>query len=72
MASNIWVSRINARLGRHLTTAAVIRSKPGDFFREYFYMVNLISLGIRCLTGRVNGNGTSRYLRTVCIFFWFI
>ena len=42
---------IKAFLGKHLATSAVIRSKPGDFLREYLFMANFISLGVKCLIG---------------------
>lgn len=50
-ALNIYVIRTMAFFGRHLVTSAVIRSKPGDFFFEYFWIVCLTSFGVKCLTG---------------------
>lgn len=66
-ALNIWVSSTIACLGRHLATSAVIKSKPGDFLRQYFWMVNLISLGEKYLTGGVFRKGKSRYLSTAFV-----
>jgi hypothetical protein len=40
-ALNIYVIRTMAFFGRHLVTSAVIRSKSGDFFFEYFRIVCL-------------------------------
>jgi hypothetical protein len=38
-ALNIYVIRTMAFFGRYLVTSAVIRSKPSDFFFEYFRIV---------------------------------
>jgi hypothetical protein len=56
-----------ARFGKHLVTSAVIKSNPGDFLSEYFCIVNLTSLGVKCFTGRDIGRGESR-----CIFIEFV
>jgi len=50
-ALKIYVIGMMAFLGRHLATATVIRSKPGDFFSEYFWMVCLTSFGVKYFSG---------------------
>jgi hypothetical protein len=49
---NKWIRNRIAFFGRHLATSAVIKSKPGDFLREYFCIVDLISFGVKLFSGR--------------------
>lgn len=56
-------------LGSWLSTSAVIRSYPGDFFRGNFEIVYFTSAGEKCLGGRDICNGMSRNRSTSLIFF---
>jgi hypothetical protein len=47
IALNIYVISTMAFLGRHLATSAVIKSKSGDFFSEYFWIVCLTSFWVK-------------------------
>jgi len=49
----IWTM---ALFGRLLATSAVIRSKPGDLFKDLFCMVYLISFDVNDLTGKETGS----------------
>jgi hypothetical protein len=64
IALKIYVISTMAFLRRHLTISAVIRSKPGDFFSEYFWMVCLTSLGVKYFSGRFVEDGRFRYVFT--------
>jgi hypothetical protein len=44
---NKCVMNIITFFGRHLATLAVIISKPGDFLKEYYFIVDLILFGVK-------------------------
>lgn len=69
-ALKIWVRRIMARFSKHLATSFEIRSYPGDFLSEYFKIVNLTSLGERCLIGSDIGRCDIISLECIHIIWW--
>jgi len=46
---------MNAWFGKQLATLAVIKSNPGDLFREQFEIILLNSLGVKYFSGRALG-----------------
>jgi hypothetical protein len=38
-------------LGKYLATSIVIRLNLGDLLKKNLFMANLISFGVKCLTG---------------------
>jgi hypothetical protein len=59
-ALKIWIIRIMVRFVKYLTFSAVTKSYSGDFLSEYFRIVNLTSLGDKCLTENDIESGESR------------
>lgn len=68
MHLNMWEMWIIAFLKGLLVTFAVMRSKPGTLFSEYFLMTYFISLEVNGLTGRESGKGEFRYVLTMFVF----
>ena len=60
IALNIYVISTMTFLGKHLATSAVIRSKAGNIFGEYFWIVCLISFGVKNFSGQLIGDGSFR------------
>lgn len=51
---------IIALCGSLRAISAVIRSKPGDYFKGKLYIQVLTTLGVKCLGEMVNGRGIDR------------